>query len=118
MDLATRLLQLPRTLRLESQHPSVLADIVRAAHETLEPHRVAGWLAHQLQAWLPLASWAVLEDDLMGPPKVLARVCAAGLLARGHSDDVRSLVFSGVAGVLCRGGRAKHAPAARSPQGI
>jgi diguanylate cyclase (GGDEF)-like protein len=78
VDLATRLHQLPRTLRLESQHPSVLADIVRAAHETLEPRRVAGWLAHRLQAWLPMASWAVLEDDLMGPPKVLAAVSSAG----------------------------------------
>jgi len=72
VDLATRLHQLPRTLRLESQRVEVLAEIVRSAHETLEPARVAAWLAGQLHAWLPLASWSVLEDDLMGPPRLLA----------------------------------------------
>jgi diguanylate cyclase (GGDEF)-like protein len=64
---------------LESQHTEALAGIVRAAHETLEPQRVAAWLAGQLQSWLPLASWAVLEDDLMGPPRVLATVGEVGV---------------------------------------
>jgi diguanylate cyclase (GGDEF)-like protein len=64
---------------LESQRTEALAGIVRAAHETLEPQRVAAWLAGQLQSWLPLASWAVLEDDLMGPPRVLATVGEVGV---------------------------------------
>src|SRR6185436_11042270 len=41
-------------------------------HETLEPRKVAEWLTGRLQAWVPLASWTVLEDDLMGPPRALA----------------------------------------------
>ena len=34
--------------------------------------KVAEWLVGRLQAWVPLASWTVLEDDLMGPPRALA----------------------------------------------
>ena len=33
----------------------------------------------QLQDWLPMRAWAILEDDLMGPPHILA---AAGLDGR------------------------------------
>jgi diguanylate cyclase (GGDEF)-like protein len=92
VDLATRLHHLPRTLHLESQRADVLAEIVRAAHETLEPRRVAAWLAGQLQAWLPLASWAVLEDDLMGPPRILAiDVSAEGDPAGPHASVMTSV---------------------------
>jgi diguanylate cyclase (GGDEF)-like protein len=101
VDLATRLHHLPRTLHLESQRADVLAEIVRAAHETLEPRRVAAWLAGQLQAWLPLASWAVLEDDLMGPPRILAMdVSAEGdrstVLGAGPHASVMTSVASRV----------------------
>jgi len=72
VDLSTRLAHLPRTLEPDARRAEVLAEIVRQAHETLEPQKVAGWLAGFLQAWLPLASWSVLEDDLMGPPRTLA----------------------------------------------
>jgi two-component system cell cycle response regulator len=85
VNLATRL-QLPRSLRVESQRADALADLVRAAHETLEPRRVAAWLAGQLQAWLPFAHWSVLEDDLMGPPRVLA--------ADGLPEELESVVTS------------------------
>ncbi len=54
---------------------------MRAAHETLDPRKVAEWLATRLQAWIPLASWTVLEDDLMGPPRVLASGPLDGRLA-------------------------------------
>jgi diguanylate cyclase (GGDEF)-like protein len=91
VDLATRLHHLPRTLRMESQRVDVLAAIVRAAHETLEPRRVAGWLAGQLQAWLPLASWTVLEDDLMGPPRVLGQVSSVAPAAQGECAGDRAL---------------------------
>ncbi len=73
-------------MRVESQRVDALADLVRAAHETLEPRRVAAWLAGQLQAWLPLAHWSVLEDDLMGPPRILA--------ADGLPEDLESIVLS------------------------
>ncbi len=72
MDLSARLAHLPRTLEADARRAEVLAEIVRQAHETLEPRRVAEWLVGRLQTWLPLASWTVLEDDLMGPPRVLA----------------------------------------------
>src|SRR5581483_8659294 len=79
-------LQLPRSLRVESQRVDALADLVRAAHETLEPRRVAAWLAGQLQVWLPLAHWSVLEDDLMGPPRILA--------ADGLPEELEIIVLS------------------------
>ena len=72
MDLSARLAHLPRTLEADARRAEVLAEIVRQAHETLEPRKVAEWLVGRLQAWVPLASWTVLEDDLMGPPRVLA----------------------------------------------
>lgn len=85
VDLATRLHHLPRTLRLDTQRPDALIELVRAAHESLDPRRVAAWLAGQLRAWLPLASWTVLEDDLMGPPRILA---VEGIL--GPADECRA----------------------------
>ena len=72
MDLSARLAHLPRTLESDARRAEVLAEIVRQAHETLEPRKVAEWLVGRLQAWIPLASWTVLEDDLMGPPRALA----------------------------------------------
>ena len=72
MDLSARLAHLPRTLEPDARRAEVLVEIVRQAHETLEPRKVAEWLVGRLQVWLPLASWTVLEDDLMGPPRVLA----------------------------------------------
>jgi diguanylate cyclase (GGDEF)-like protein len=70
VDLAARLAHLPRTLPTD-QRIEVLAEIFRAAHETLDPRRVAEWLVRRLNGWLPLRTWAVLEDDL-GAPRVLA----------------------------------------------
>jgi hypothetical protein len=72
VDLSARLAHLPRTLDADVRRAEVLAEIVRQAHETLEPRKVAEWLVGRLQAWVPLASWTVLEDDLMGPPRALA----------------------------------------------
>jgi diguanylate cyclase (GGDEF)-like protein len=72
VDLSARLAHLPRTLEADDRRAEVLAEIVRQAHETLDPRKVAEWLVTRLQAWLPVASWTVLEDDLMGPPRALA----------------------------------------------
>jgi len=81
VDLTARLSQLPRTLEPDRRRAEVLAEIARAAHETLDPRRVADWLRSQLQAWVPMRAWAVLEDDLMGPPRVLAASGLDGRLA-------------------------------------
>jgi diguanylate cyclase (GGDEF)-like protein len=72
VDLSARLAHLPRTLEADARRAEVLSEIVRQAHETLEPRKVAEWLVARLQAWVPLPSWTVLEDDLMGPPQILA----------------------------------------------
>jgi two-component system, cell cycle response regulator len=72
VDLAVQLAELPKRLEAEGPRADVQAAIVRAAHETLDPRRVSEWLAGRLEAWAPLAVWAVLEDDLMGPPRILA----------------------------------------------
>ena len=81
MDLAARLTELPRTLEPDHRRAEVLAEIVRAAHETLDPRRVADWLRARLQEWLPMRCWAVLEDDLMGPPRILAEAGLDGPLS-------------------------------------
>jgi diguanylate cyclase (GGDEF)-like protein len=72
VDLALQLAELARRLDAEGPRAEVHAAIVRAAHETLDPRRVSEWLAGRLEAWMPMAVWAVLEDDLMGPPRILA----------------------------------------------
>jgi two-component system cell cycle response regulator len=81
VDLAAHLVELPARLHAEGQRVEVLVEIVRAAHETLDPSRVAHWLVGRLDAWLPLAAWAVLEGDLMGPPRILASRGVEGPLA-------------------------------------
>ena len=82
----TSLIQLPGTLRTDLQRADALVGLVRAAHETLEPRRVASWMVGQLKSWVPLSSWSVLEDDLMGPPRVLA--------ADGLAEDLEGVVTS------------------------
>jgi diguanylate cyclase (GGDEF)-like protein len=78
VDLSARLAQLPRTFEADARRADALAESVRQAHETLEPRKVAAWLVGRLQVWVPLASWTVLEDDLMGPPRALATGPGAG----------------------------------------
>lgn len=77
VDLSARLALLPRTLDSDHRRAEVLVDIVRAAHETLDPRKVADWLAGRLQGWVPLDAWVVLEDDLMGPPRALTNAALA-----------------------------------------
>jgi diguanylate cyclase (GGDEF)-like protein len=72
VDLSALLAHLPTTLPPDRQRIEALARIARSAHDALDPRRVADWLACELQNWLPLASWSVLEDQLIGAPRRLA----------------------------------------------
>jgi len=45
---------------------------LREAHATLEPERVAAWLAEQADTWVPGACWLVVVQDSSGQPVVLA----------------------------------------------
>lgn len=71
-DLASRLKQKLRTLRARVERRDALIDTVRGAHATLEPHKVANWLVHQMGDWIPAPCWAVIANDVNGQLAVLA----------------------------------------------
>jgi len=67
--------------RLKSRFPAVLANlegrealvqVLREAHATLEPERVAAWLVGQVDAWVPAPAWAVVIADAAGQPHILS----------------------------------------------
>jgi diguanylate cyclase (GGDEF)-like protein len=104
-DLAARLRGLPRTLRPRLQRVEAFCDMVRVAHETVDPRRVAELIVAQVAQWLPLASWAVLVDEWTEHPRTLA--------ARGLSPALLPLARHAAAQV-CRTGRAWSTASARA----
>jgi hypothetical protein len=49
-----------------------LIEAVREANATLDPRKVAEWLARQAQEWIPAPCWVVIAHDLNGHLNVLA----------------------------------------------
>ncbi|MGE3841778.1 MAG: diguanylate cyclase [Vicinamibacterales bacterium] len=109
-QLQPRLDALPRHLRkaLSSVHDFAL--MVRSAHATVDPRRVAQVLLSRVAEWLPLPSWAVLVNDWTGQPRVvasrglapgryrIARRLAARVLRRGEDwlvEDVGDALGEG-----------------------
>jgi diguanylate cyclase (GGDEF)-like protein len=58
------------TARLERRN--ALVEIVRDAHATLDPHKIATWLIRQADDWIPAPCWAVITPDINGQLTVLA----------------------------------------------
>ncbi len=49
-----------------------LIEAIREANASVEPHRVATWIVHQAESWIPAPCWAVVAHDLDGDLAVLA----------------------------------------------
>jgi diguanylate cyclase (GGDEF)-like protein len=71
-DLAARLKSRVRVLCARLERRAAIIDAVREANETLDPRKVAEWLVHQADGWIPAPCWAVVADDLSGRRTVLA----------------------------------------------
>jgi len=71
-DLPVRVRRLPRVLRSRVFRAEAQSALLRAASESTDPRRVADVLVARLSEWLPLASWAVVADEWVGRPTVLA----------------------------------------------
>lgn len=63
VDLAIRLRQFERTVIAQSQRADWFAEVFRAAHESLEPKRVAEHVVARMAGWMPLASWNIYTPD-------------------------------------------------------
>jgi diguanylate cyclase (GGDEF)-like protein len=48
-----------------------LIETVREANASLEPGKVAGWLAEQAHGWIPAPCWAVVAHDVQGNLSVI-----------------------------------------------
>ncbi len=71
-DLASRLRQQQRGLKVHLERRETLLDTVRAVNLTLEPARIADWLVARVSEWLPVPCWAVVAPDESGELAVMA----------------------------------------------
>ncbi len=62
-DLATRVRQRQRGLRVHLERRATLLDTLRAVHATLEPAEIGAWLVARLAEWLPAPCWALVALD-------------------------------------------------------
>ena len=61
-----------RTLKSRLDRRNALVEVVRDAHASLEPQKVATWLVRQADDWIPAPCWAVIAPDVNGQLMVLA----------------------------------------------
>jgi len=59
-------------LRSRLDRRNIVIDTVRDVNATLDPQKVATWLVHQADEWIPAPCWAVVAPDLNGQLAVLA----------------------------------------------
>jgi len=71
-DFAGRLKGRVRALRARIEHPGAIIDAVRQSNATLDPQKVATWLVHQADEWIPAPCWAVIAHDVNGQLAVLS----------------------------------------------
>jgi diguanylate cyclase (GGDEF)-like protein len=71
-DLAARLKQKLRTLRIRIEKRETLIETVRGANATLDPPKVAAWIVGQISQWIPAPCWALVAHDLEGQLAILA----------------------------------------------
>ena len=61
-----------RALKARFDRRNALVEVVRDAHATLDPQKVAAWLVRQADEWIPAPCWAVIAPDSNGQLTVLA----------------------------------------------
>ena len=71
-DFAARLKARTRALRGRLEGRDVLSGAIRDANASLDPVKVATWLATQADEWLPAPCWVVVAHDLNGQLGVVA----------------------------------------------
>lgn len=70
-DLASRLRQAHRSLRVSVESRATLLDLIRAVTATLDPAGLAEALIARMSLLIPAPCWAVVSADLSGTPSVL-----------------------------------------------
>jgi len=71
-DLATRFQRFRSPLRRYLHRVEVVAEMLQAVSQSVEPSRVADALAARAAAWLPAPCWVVVGSDGTGSPKLMA----------------------------------------------
>lgn len=71
-QLASPLRRIPALVRVELSDLDRYRAFVRTAHATFEPRKVGEFIISQVGRWIPLASWAVLVNDWLGKPRIVA----------------------------------------------
>jgi diguanylate cyclase (GGDEF)-like protein len=72
LDFASHVKGQVRALKARLDRRNALVEVVRDAHATLDPQKVAAWLVRQADEWIPAPCWAVVGPDVNGQPTVLA----------------------------------------------
>lgn len=85
-DLATRLRQFQRALAGRLQRREVLTGLIRAAHATLEPSRIAELMVERASDWIPARTWALVVADSAGDLSLLGE--------RGLTSSVEPVVYA------------------------
>jgi diguanylate cyclase (GGDEF)-like protein len=72
LDFASHVKGQIRALKARLDRRNALVEVVRDAHATLDPQKVAAWLVRQADEWISAPCWAVVGPDVNGQPTVLA----------------------------------------------
>jgi len=91
-DLAVRLRQASSALRTQLQRASMLGDIVRSTHASVEPGRVAETILALAAEWIPAPCWGIAVQDVAGHPTLLADRALPDAL-RGPAQTIGSWVM-------------------------
>ena len=94
-DFASRLKSRIPTLYPRLQGRDTLVQVLREAHATLEPDRVAAWLVEQADEWVPASAWVVAVVDAAAQPQILAERRLTSELAVGVHSILNWVMRSG-----------------------
>ncbi len=94
-DLATRLRQTQRALKGRLGNPETQLVLLRAAHDTLDPHRIGDLLLDRAIQWLNATSCAVLATDQDGQIIPLAGRGLSPRLSAASVDVSRWVMSNG-----------------------
>ncbi|HEY5618878.1 MAG TPA: GGDEF domain-containing protein [Vicinamibacterales bacterium] len=72
LDFASHVKAQLRTLKARLERRNALIEVVRDAHATRDPQKVAGWLVRQADEWIQAPCWAVVALNARGQLAVMA----------------------------------------------